>query len=56
MNLEEPWYVQQTYKQVPNPDGALRIGYWFCGENPNNTIEKTSEGSSQFSDFTFQKK
>ena len=55
-NLEEPWYVQQTYKQVPNADGAVRIAYWYCGENPNNTITKTVEGSSQFSDFTFQKK
>jgi hypothetical protein len=51
--LEEPWYVQQTYKQVPNADGYLRIGYWYCGENPNNTVEQTSEGTSQFSDFTF---
>jgi hypothetical protein len=51
--LLEPWYVQQTYKQVPNPDLGLRIGYWHCGENPNNTVEQTSEGTSQFSDFTF---
>jgi hypothetical protein len=51
--LEEPWYVQQTYKQVPNPDGYLRIGYWHCGENPNNTVEQTDDGTSQFSDFTF---
>lgn len=56
VNLTEPWYVQQTYKQVPNPDKAIRIGYWFCGENPNNAIIKTGEGSSQFSDFTFQQK
>ena len=56
VNLTEPWYVQQTYKQVPNPDGAVRIGYWYCGENPNNAIIKTGEGSSQFSDFTFQQK
>jgi len=54
--LEEPWFVQQTYKQVPNEDGYLRIGYWFCGENPNNTVEKTDEGTSQFSDFTFTDK
>lgn len=54
--LEEPWYVQQTYKQLSNPDGALRIGYWFCGENPNNTVEKTDDGTSQFSDFTFTDK
>jgi hypothetical protein len=51
--LEEPWYVQQTYKQVPNPDGYLRIGHWHCGENPNNAIEKTEDGTSQFRDFTF---
>jgi hypothetical protein len=51
--LEEPWYVQQTYKQVPNPDRSLRIGYWHCGENPNNAVEQTDEGTSQFSDFTF---
>jgi hypothetical protein len=51
--LEEPWYVQHTYKQVPNPDRSLRIGYWHCGENPNNAVEQTSDGTSQFSDFTF---
>lgn len=54
--LEEPWYVQQTYKQVPNPDNLVRINYWYCGENPNNTVEKTGEGTSQFSDFTFTDK
>ena len=53
VTLEEPWYVQQTYKQVPNPDGLVRIGYWYCGENPNNAVEKTDDGTSQFSDFTF---
>jgi hypothetical protein len=53
LTLDEPWYVQQTYRQVPNPDGLLRIGYWHCGENPNNAVEKTSDGTSQFTDFTF---
>jgi hypothetical protein len=53
VTLEEPWYVQQTYKQVPNEDKSLRIGYWHCNENPNNAIEQTAEGTSQFSDFTF---
>jgi len=53
VTLEEPWYVQQTYKQVPNPDGYLRIGYWHCGENPNNAVEQTDDGTSQFSNFTF---
>ena len=51
--LTEPWYVQQTYKQVPNPDKNLRIGYWHCGENPNNVVVETEEGTSQFGDFTF---
>ncbi|HEX6997886.1 MAG TPA: hypothetical protein VF322_07055 [Gammaproteobacteria bacterium] len=53
VTLEEPWFTQQTYKQVPNPDKTLRIDYWHCFENPNNTIIQTEEGSSQFSDFTF---
>ena len=53
VTLEQPWHVQQTYKQVPNSDGYLRINYWHCGENPNNTVEQTTEGTSQFSDFTF---
>lgn len=56
VTLEQPWYVQQTYKQVPNPDGLVRIGYWYCGENPNNAVEQTDEGTSQFSDFTFTDK
>jgi hypothetical protein len=51
--LLEPWYVRQTYKQVPNPDNYLRINYWFCAENPNNTVVETDEGASQFGDFTF---
>jgi hypothetical protein len=53
LTLDEPWYVQQTYKQVSNPDRGLRIGYWHCSENPNNLVEQTSDGTSQFSDFTF---
>jgi hypothetical protein len=51
--LLEPWYVRQTFEQVPNPDGYLRIGYWHCGENPNNVVVQTEEGTSQFADFEF---
>jgi hypothetical protein len=40
---------------VSNPDGSLRVGYWFCGENPNNTVIQTDKGTSQFGDFTFTK-
>ena len=53
--LVEPWYVRQTYKHVSNQDGALRLNYWYCGENPNNVVSETNEGSSQFGDFTFTK-
>lgn len=51
--LLEPWYVRQTYKQVPNPDNYIRIGYWHCTENPNNEITLTEEGSSNFTNFDF---
>jgi hypothetical protein len=53
LTLAEPWYVQQTYKLVPNDDGYLRMHYWHCSENPNNVVIKTDEGTSTFSDFTF---
>jgi hypothetical protein len=53
LTLEEPWYVRQTYKQQSDLDRSLRIGYWDCGENPNNAVEQTDDGTSQFSDFTF---
>jgi hypothetical protein len=52
ITLVEPWYVQQTYKFVPNVED-VRLDYWHCGENPNNLVEQTEDGSSTFSDFTF---
>ena len=52
VTLVEPWYVQQTYRFVPNEED-VRLDYWHCGENPNNIIEQTDDGSSTFSDFTF---
>jgi hypothetical protein len=48
-----PWYLQRRYRQVPNPDKAVRMNYWHCGENPNNEVVKTPDGSTQFRDFTF---
>ncbi len=51
--LAEPWYVKQTYAKLTNEDNALRIRYWDCGENQNNQVIKTDDGSSQFRDFTF---
>ena len=52
-SLLEPWYTKQTYLRISNDDRNLRLRYWHCGENPNNTIIRTEEGASDFADFTF---
>ena len=49
----EPWFFVRRYAQVTNPDRSLRINYWYCGENPNNDVYKTPDGSTQYRDFTF---
>jgi hypothetical protein len=54
--LVEPWYTKQVYKKLSNDDNSLRIRYWHCGENQNNTVEKTEQGTSDFSNFTFTEK
>jgi len=54
--LAEPWYTQQIYKRLSNDDKSLRIRYWDCGENQNNTVTKTDTGSSDFTNFGFTKK
>ncbi len=51
--LVEPWYVQQHYVRLDNPDRALRARYWHCLENSNNFITETEGGGSTFTDFTF---
>jgi len=51
--LEEPWYTRHVYRKLTNDDHYLRIRYWHFNENQNNAVELTSEGSSDFSDFTF---
>lgn len=51
--LEEPWYTRHTYKRLTNDEHFLRIRYWDFAENPNNAIDQTAEGGSDFSDFTF---
>jgi len=51
--LAEPWYVQQAYKKVDEQGGNLRIRYWNCGENQNNSVYQTKDGTTQFHDFTF---
>jgi hypothetical protein len=54
--LAEPWYTRQVFKKLSNDDKSLRIRYWHCGENENNAVEKTDEGTSDFSNFTFTDK
>jgi hypothetical protein len=54
--LAEPWYTKQIYKRLSNDDKSLRIRYWDCGENQNNTVTKTETGSSDFTNFNFTKK
>jgi hypothetical protein len=51
--LAEPWYTRQSYARLEDPDKALRIRYWHCGENQNNAVVETEGGSTQFQDFTF---
>ena len=51
--LEAPWYVERQYARVPNEDASLRIRYWHCGENENNAVFQTDDGSTQYTDFTF---
>jgi hypothetical protein len=51
--LLEPWYTKQSYARLDDPDKSLRVRYWHCGENQNNSVEQTEGGSTQFRDFTF---
>ena len=51
--LVEPWYTKQTYARLSDPEKNLRIRYWNCGENQNNSVVQTQEGSTQFRDLTF---
>ena len=51
--LAEPWYTRQSYVKLDDPDRSLRIRYWHCGENQNNSVVQTGTGSTRFQDFTF---
>ena len=51
--LVEPWYTRQSYARLSDPDKNLRIRYWNCGENQNNTVIQTQEGATAFKDLTF---
>lgn len=52
----EPWYVTRRYTQIVNADKVLRMNYWHCGENANNEVFRTPEGSTQYKDFQFTDK
>jgi hypothetical protein len=54
--LEEPWFTKQSYVKLDDPDKNLRIRYWNCGENENNTVQQTKEGATEFRAFTFTRK
>jgi hypothetical protein len=54
--LVEPWYAKQSYLKLDDPDKSLRIRYWNCAENQNNTVYQTKEGATDFQGFTFAKK
>jgi hypothetical protein len=51
--LVEPWYTKQSYARLSDPDKMMRIRYWNCGENQNNSVYQTTDGSTQFKEFTF---
>jgi hypothetical protein len=51
--LVEPWVTRQAYTKLDDPDRSLRIRYWHCGENQNNAVYQTEQGSTQFRNFTF---
>jgi len=51
--LVEPWYVKQIYVKLDDPDKSLRIRYWNCGENPNNSVVQTKDGTTAFKNLNF---
>ena len=51
--LVEPWYTKQSYLKLSDPDKSLRIRYWNCGENQNNSVQQTKEGATEFRNLTF---
>jgi hypothetical protein len=51
--LIEPWYTRQSYAKIDDQNKTLRIRYWHCGENQNNAVFQTQEGTTQFGEFTF---
>ncbi len=55
VNLSVPWYTRQSWTKLTNEDTALRIRYWDCRENANNSIQKQGDGTSDFGTLDFEK-
>src|SRR4051812_1860564 len=53
VNLAKPWYTRQSWTKLTDDEKLLRIRYWDCRENANNSIIVNKDGTSQFSGFTF---
>jgi hypothetical protein len=54
-SLQEPWFARQSYVKLDDPDKSLRIRYWNCSENENNSVVQTKNGATAFRGFTFNK-
>jgi hypothetical protein len=50
--LVEPWYARQTYVKLTDPGKNLRIRYWNCSENENNSVYETKDGRTEFGKLT----
>ena len=50
--LVEAWYAHHTYIKLTDPPDQ-RIRYWDCGENPNNAVFQTKDGTTQFKSLNF---
>jgi hypothetical protein len=50
--LTEAWYVRQMYGKLTDP---IRIRYWDCAENPNNSVFLNKQGTTEFRDLNFEK-
>ena len=51
--LLEPWYVHHQYVKLTDPPDQ-RIRYWDCGENPNNAVFQTKDGTTQFRSLNYR--
>ena len=50
--LLEAWYAHHVYIKLLDPPDQ-RIRYWDCGENPNNAVVQTKDGTTAFRNLKF---